>query len=58
EYYVYRCAPTAEHPIAHWKFYPATMSKDELPDIRVARPVYTWSSITGEYSPVQGISVK
>jgi hypothetical protein len=58
EYYVYRCSPTAEHPMPHWKYYPATMSKQELPDIREARPLYTWSSVTGQYSPVNNIQVK
>jgi hypothetical protein len=58
EYYVYRCAPTAEHPMDHWKYYPATMIKDQLPDIRAARPLYTWSSVTGQYSPVKNIQVK
>jgi hypothetical protein len=58
EYYVYRCAATKDHPFAHWKYYPATMGTDELPDIRGARPLYTWSSITGCYSAVDTINVK
>jgi hypothetical protein len=58
EYFVYRCAPTNEHPVHHWKYYPATMSKAELPDIRSARPLFTWSSVTGQYSPVSAIGVR
>ncbi|KAI5812313.1 hypothetical protein BZA77DRAFT_297044 [Pyronema omphalodes] len=53
KYLVYRFAPTEEHPFHHWKYFPQETSQDQLPDIRVARPLYIWSSNTGEYTPVQ-----
>jgi hypothetical protein len=58
DYYVYRCAPDTDVPMHHWKFYPMSMSKDDLPDIRLARPLYTWNSTTGQYRAVEEINVK
>jgi len=55
EYFVYRCAPTLEHPMDHWQFIPATTSKVALPDIRDARPLYVFSSTTGQYTPINQI---
>ncbi|CCX10968.1 Similar to hypothetical protein [Tuber melanosporum Mel28]; acc. no. XP_002840039 [Pyronema omphalodes CBS 100304] len=55
KYLVYRFAPTEEHPFHHWKYFPQETSQDQLPDIRIARPLYIWSSNTGEYTPVQVI---
>lgn len=57
DYLVYRCAPTLQHPFEHWKFYPSTMNQQDLPDIRVARPLYVWSTATGQYTPVTQIQV-
>jgi hypothetical protein len=57
EYYVYRCGPDNDHPTGSWKYFPVTMTKDQLPDIRVARPLYVWSVITGQYTPVKAIAV-
>jgi hypothetical protein len=58
QYYVYRCAATKDHPFEHWKYYPATMGTNDLPDIRGARPLYIWSSITGRYSVIDKIAIK
>lgn len=57
EYLVYRCAPTDATPFHHWRFVPAATPRAELPDVRVARPVYVWSSTTGAYTPVNHIGV-
>jgi hypothetical protein len=54
-YYVYRCAPSAEHPVMHWKYFPTTISKDQLLDIRKARPMYMWHSKTGRYTVITDI---
>ncbi|TGZ78325.1 hypothetical protein EX30DRAFT_365999 [Ascodesmis nigricans] len=52
EYWVYYCNPTATHPFAHWKYIPVTTSYQQLPDIRQAYPLYTWSSVTGIHTKV------
>ncbi|KAF8241700.1 hypothetical protein K440DRAFT_478022, partial [Wilcoxina mikolae CBS 423.85] len=57
EYLVYKCAPTQANPYYHWKFYPATHPRSQLPDIRTARPLYVWSSTTGVYTPVNNIGI-
>jgi hypothetical protein len=56
-YYVYRCAPSQEHPVMHWKYFPTTISQDRLPDIREARPMYMWQSNTVRYTVVTDICV-
>jgi hypothetical protein len=58
EYHVYRCAPNPEHSTPHWLFMPATLRNEDLPDIRLARPLYTWSSVTKQYTRVKVIEVK
>jgi hypothetical protein len=55
QYYVYCCAPSEEHPVTHWMYFPWTLSKDQLPDIREARPIHTWQLNTGRYSLVTDI---
>lgn len=52
EYFVYYCDATYSVPYAHWKFIPTTTPQHLLPDIRFARPVYTWSSVTNLYVKV------
>jgi hypothetical protein len=58
DYMVYKCAPTPATPYWHWKYYLATgTTKDDLPDIRVARPLYIWNSGSGNYRAIDAISV-
>lgn len=53
EFYVYYCEANAQVPYAHWKFVPTTTPQQQLPDIRFARPIYTWSSVTNVYIKVR-----
>jgi hypothetical protein len=57
EYYVYRSGPDDDFEGPHWKYFPTPMSKDELPDIRIARPLYIWNGVTGDYTPIDNIRV-
>jgi hypothetical protein len=56
-YYVYRSEPDYDFDRPHWKYFPVTLSKDELPDIREARPLYLFNGPTGEYTPIKNIQV-
>jgi hypothetical protein len=42
----------------HWKYFPVSLGKDELHDIRDARPLYIWNSVTGRYTVVDNINVR
>jgi hypothetical protein len=53
----YRSGPDDDYTGPHWKYFPTTMSKDELPDIRIARPLYIWNGVTGDYTPIEHIRV-
>jgi hypothetical protein len=57
-FYVYRGTPTPQNPYGFWKYYPVTLATEDLPDIRIARPLYTYNSATLRYTPVEYIVVK
>ena len=57
EYLVYRCAPTDSTPYHHWQFVPAAAPCTDRPDIRVARPLYVWSSTTGTFTAVNQVGI-
>jgi hypothetical protein len=39
-------------------YFPATIGADEFPDIRYFQPLYIWSAITKQYTPIKTIKVK
>jgi hypothetical protein len=42
----------------HMKYFPVSLGMDERHDIRDARPLYTWNSVTGRYTVVDNINVR